>query len=162
MNQSALQNHYEISECENGYTFFTHSGNQYFVFFIEYPLFDDAPYTHVYSVTIERVDEENHNTGVLHELRNTIIYILEMFFRNHQNALISVCDTEGEKQHARNRLFSAWVKCFAPDDVICISTPIHIEENETYAMLLYMRDNIDAVIIEKTFKCIADNNFYYP
>lgn len=161
MNQSALQNHYEFFECENGYTFFTHSGNQYFVFFIEYSLFEDAPYTHVYSVTVERKDEKNHNTGECHELRNTIIHILNLFFQNHQNALISVCDTENEKQRARNRLFSTWVKCFAPDDMMCISTPIYIEEKETYAMLLYMRDNIDAEVIEYTFKFLADNNLYY-
>lgn len=160
MDQYDLPNRYKVEECENGYTFFTHSGNQYYVLFLEYNLFDNAPYTHVYSITIERVDGNDHNTGANHELRNTILYILNCFFQQHQNALISVCDIAGNKQPYRERLFTAWIKCYAPEDMTCISTPFCMEGKETYAMLLYMRDNIDALAIEATFKQLADNNFY--
>lgn len=161
MDQYDLQNRYKVEECENGYTFYTHSGNQYYVLFLEYNLFDDAPYTCVYSVTIERVDENDHNTGEHHELRNTILYIFNCFFQNHQNALISVCDIKGGKHLYRKKLFASWINCYAPEELTCITSTIRMDGKETYAMLLYMRDNIDALAIENTFKQLADYNFYY-
>ena len=153
--------HYNYEPCENGYTFTTDSGNRYIISFIDYStVIPGITCSQIFSFNIDRVDDGNHDNGSENKVRNTILIILRDFFEIYTNAMISVCEMTDGKQEARFRLFSSWEKKFLPSDIKKATASFFVNGIRTFALLYYHANNIDADVLAKGFKALADINFY--
>ena len=95
MTQSTLQNRYEIESFDLGYQFVTETGIIYFITFIEYPTISDFLSTKIYMFNIEHTTPKEHlHHKYDNRVRNTVIFILETFFSNHEDALITIYDEQ--------------------------------------------------------------------
>lgn len=103
MRLSYLQNHYNIEDVKDGYRFITDSGVEYFLTFIEYPVVEDYFATKIFMFNIERATPKVGQSDI--KLMNTILFVLDGFFKNHDDALIAVSDIYDNRQAARKRLF---------------------------------------------------------
>ena len=63
MEQSFLQNHYNLKLVDLGYEFVTEKGVLYLVTFIQYTLFDISPDLKTYSFNIERLNCQKLKEG---------------------------------------------------------------------------------------------------
>lgn len=86
------------------------------------------------------------------KVRDTIICIVKVFFRQNISVLSYICETGDEKQSARNRLFVRWVsKSFSTGDYYFKSAMVVAEGIENYVAILVERNNPDIEIIAKDF-----------
>lgn len=153
-------NHYNYQSCGVGYSFVTDEGNKYIVSFLEYNIFPEARNTKLYMFNIERIDSSVQNHGQNSKVRNTIICILNQFFQNYTNAIVTVCDMTDGRQDARFRLFSQWTNQFLSSDIVCVKASFYVDSIKTHAALYYNVNNIDAAILVKGFSELIDVNFY--
>ena len=160
MTQLNSLSHYSYQQCGGGYSFCTESGNTYLISFVEYNLIPEAKNTRLYMFNIERVDEQNHDNGTEDKVRNTILCILQSFFENYTDAIVTVCDMTDGLQEARYRLFSQWAKQFMPLEIKSVEASFCIDKVRTFATLYYHACNIDAAVLVKGFEDLADINFY--
>lgn len=99
-----LQNHYDVEEIDLGYQFVTQMGVTYFPTFIFYPTVSDFLSTKIYMFDIDRACLADCICGQDDiKMRNTILFIIELFFQKHEDALITICDIIDGKQFARKR-----------------------------------------------------------
>ena len=149
MNQYALQNHYEITEVDKGYTFTTINDEEYFIYFLPTgELFAESGFD-VYSFNIERIKKSNNTKRVPDDLGSTIAYILDLFFKKQQNAIITQCETEDGCQHARARLFERWFNCYSQGIIERISERVEYQKNSFTIFSIYYNpkeSNIDSLI----------------
>ena len=97
-----LQNHYELVESDNGYTFETEHGKIYCLSFLFYPLINNNPDYQVYTFNIEPLNSLNpYKKDIRIEL--TIKYVFQRFFENKVNALVVIYDSCDGRHQARNR-----------------------------------------------------------
>uniref|UniRef100_UPI0025F457A1 DUF6169 family protein n=1 Tax=Prevotella sp. TaxID=59823 RepID=UPI0025F457A1 len=77
------------------------------------------------------------------KVRDTVMCIVDEFFRKNQAALLYICETGDEMQKMRSRLFSFWFSVYAEHDNFLFLPQIVYdeEENENYAALIIRRDN---------------------
>lgn len=93
-----------VTTTEGGaFCFFDTCGNSFMVGFVEdYTIMDSG----VYQFFIK------NQTGVKgssdKKVVETIIAILEEFFKSNESAVLYICDSADGKQSARDRLFSTW------------------------------------------------------
>lgn len=159
MEQSYLQNHYDIVENEYGYQFSTTTGVNYFLTFLSYPTVSDFLSTKIYMFNIER---SNYIDGGQDDIkvRNTIIYVLDHFFSEHENALITICDIVDGKQFARKRLFDSWFQKFNNKRLIKIESECFIDNVPTYVSLMFIQGHYEQANLQKIFQELVEINFY--
>lgn len=77
------------------------------------------------------------------KVRETILAIIEDFFRNNEAALLYICETGDGMQKMRHRLFHFWFSVYAEnDEFLFLPQVVYDEEdNENYAALIIRRDN---------------------
>ena len=77
------------------------------------------------------------------KVRDTVMCIVDEFFRKNQAALLYICETGDGMQKMRSRLFSFWFSVYAEHDIFLFLPQIVYdeEENENYAALIIRRDN---------------------
>ena len=159
MRRSYLQNHYSISETEEGYQFVTDKGVVYLISFIKYPLPDDNQEFSFYSFNIDRCSAKRGQDDV--RVRNTIAFLIDSFFRKHNDALMCVTDCSDSRQTVRHRLFSSWFNELNDGSLKRIEGMIHIDDVNVFVSLFYKLDNIESNNIISTFQRLMDNNLYY-
>lgn len=81
-------------------------------------------------------------------------------FDSHNDALITICDTADGKQAARKRLFDSWFNKYNNDFLIKLDTLVDLEDETTFASLLFTSDNINAEELIHNFKELSKANFY--
>lgn len=107
---------YNLTHTAQGlYSFTTDSGIVYTAFFIACPLKDKDDNKHIaYSFGFERkgkFDSEKFNQPYDVKIKNTIIYIIEEFFKkNGEKALLYLCYPEDKYARHRSIIFSRWHK----------------------------------------------------
>lgn len=77
------------------------------------------------------------------KVRETILAIVEEFFRVNEAALLYICETGDGMQRMRNRLFHFWFGIYGAREeyVFLPQTVTDDEGNENYAALIIRRDN---------------------
>lgn len=106
----------------------------------------------VYAFNIERAVKGRETTEDKYMIRNTVAYVLEMFFRDIDNAILSTCDVDDGKQMGRKRLFDSWYKQLAPDEIQMIDAKVDSGVGMTWATMYYHRDNMFRSLIESAFR----------
>lgn len=160
MELSYLQNHYDVTENENGYQFATTAGVDYFLTFFSYPTVSDFLSTNVYMFNIERSPIVNTSGQDDVKVRNTIIHVLELFFQEHEDALITICDVVDGKQFARKRLFDSWYQKFNNNRLIKLESECWIDNVPTFVSLLFSQGHYNKENLQKAFQELIDINFY--
>jgi len=159
--QSTLQNRYEIESFDLGYQFVTETGIIYFITFIEYPTISDFLSTKIYMFNIEHTTPKEHiHYKYDNRVRNTVIFILETFFSNHEDALITIYDFSDGRQLCRKRLFDSWFKLFNNGKLCKLEAKCLIDEQLTYTSLLYNKKHYDDKYLKEEFQELIDANFY--
>lgn len=159
MPQSDLQNHYEVSENEYGYQFTTSAGVLYYLTFIAYPPISDFLATGLYMFNIERAVSGRlgqHDDRV----RNTVLYVLDLFFQAHEDALITICDISDNKQAARKRLFDSWFRQFNDHRLIRLDEECLIDDVPTSVSLFFSVSHPNRLNLYREFRQLAAINFY--
>ena len=159
MKQSYLQNRYDVIENVQGYQLTTITGVDYFLTFFSYPTVSDFLSTNVYMFNIERSTFLNGGQDDV-KVRNTIIYVLDLFFQEHEDALITICDVMDGKQFARKRLFDFWFRKFNDDRLIKLESECKIDDVPTFVSLLFPKGHYNLENLHKAFQELIEINFY--
>lgn len=138
------QSPYKVETLGSGYVFTTNSNVQYSVHFTEeFSMGDCETYQFMFSkLTKEHTSFDNN-------IRNTLITIINEFFRVNQNVLLYICDTSDNREASRSRLFIHWFKQFAKEGAFEFrSANTTIEGEGFYAAIIVKNDNpkLDAIL----------------
>ena len=131
------------------YQFFTDGGVHYSVGFME----DDILLSqNSYQLIIANIN--NHKSPRDHKVRDTIIAIVDEFFRNNNSRLLYICETGDSKQSMRSRLFEYWFSTYNRKALFTmISSSIVDEEGVVnFATIILRNDNpnLSEIIAEFT------------
>ena len=131
------------------YQFFTDGGVHYSVGFME----DDILLSqNSHQLIIANIN--NHKSPRDHKVRDTIIAIVDEFFRNNNSALLYICETGDSKQSMRSRLFEYWFSTYNRKALFTmISSSIVDEEGVVnFATIILRNDNpnLSEIIAEFT------------
>ena len=85
----------------------------------------------------------NHKSPRDHKVRDTIIAIVDEFFRNNNSTLLYICETGDSKQSMRSRLFEYWFSTYNRKALFTmISSSIVDEEGVVnFATIILRNDN---------------------
>ena len=131
------------------YQFFTDGGVHYSVGFME----DDILLSqNSYQLIIANIN--NHKSRRDHKVRDTIIAIVDEFFRNNNSTLLYISETGDSKQSMRSRLFEYWFSTYNRKALFTmISSSIVDEEGVVnFATTILRNDNpnLSEIIAEFT------------
>ena len=131
------------------YQFFTDGGVHYSVGFME----DDILLSqNSYQLIIANIN--NHKSPRDHKVRDTIIAIVDEFFRNNNSTLLYICENGDSKQSMRSRLFEYWFSTYNRKALFTmISSSIVDEEGVVnFATIILRNDNpnLSEIIAEFT------------
>lgn len=130
------------------YQFFTDGGVHYSVGFME----DDILLSrNSYQLIIANIN--NHKSPRDRKVRDTIIAIVDEFFRNNNSTLLYICETGDSRQSMRNRLFEYWFSTYNRKALFTmISSSIVDEEGVVnFATIILRNDNPDLTEIIAEF-----------
>lgn len=96
---------------------------------------NDKAYQFVIANTNQKKSPRDKN------LRDTVIAIIEEFFRKNNSTILILYSTDDNKQRARCRLFEYWFETFPSNDLFIMRTSSVIDE--------YGIKNIASVILRK-------------
>lgn len=97
----------EPTDKDGFYQFFTDGGVHYSIGFME----DDVLLTReAYQLIIANLN--NHKSPRDRKVRDTIVAIVDEFFRNNNATLLYLCETGDNKQSMRSRLFEYWFSTY--------------------------------------------------
>ena len=131
------------------YQFFTDGGVHYSVGFME----DDILLSqNSHQLIIANIN--NHKSPRDHKVRDTIIAIVDEFFRNNNSTLLYISETGDSKQSMRSRLFEYWFSTYNRKALFTmISSSIVDEEGVVnFATIILRNDNpnLSEIIAEFT------------
>ena len=140
------------------YVFTTDAGIVYHAYFIDFSMY--APhFEEVYMFNIEpEVDTTNAPLDV--RISHTIVRILSLFFANHQNSMIMVCDSVDGRERKRNMLFDRWYRHYATSDITKYDASAETEDYMLYVSLFVHKDNARKSEIVSAFYELVRNNMY--
>lgn len=144
-----MLHHYDVDEVGPlHYIFTTIGGSIYDLSFINVGEYDSLP---VYAFNIDRKEAE-HCNGSDNMVRNTVAYVLHLFFENIDNAILSTCDIDDGKHNARYRLFKRWFNDLNDGNFTFLESQVNTGYGKTWAMLYYHKDSILVSLIKKYFE----------
>ena len=128
---------YEVISSGGGLWFVTENGIQYSVHFTEeFSLGGCETYQFMFSKLTTQ------HTAFDKKIRQTLIVIIEEFFRANHNVLLYICDTSDNREAFRNRLFANWFKKFAESGAYEFRSANTLVEGEGfYAAIIVERKN---------------------
>lgn len=139
----------EIAGEDGFYQFFTDGGVHYSVGFME----DDILLSqNSYQLIIANIN--NHKSPRDRKVRDTIIVIVDEFFRNNNSTLLYICEIGDSRQSMRSRLFEYWFSTYKRKALFTmISSSIVDEEGVVnFATIILRNDNpnLSEIIAEFT------------
>lgn len=140
------------------YVFTTDAGAVYHAYFIDFSMY--APqFQEVYMFNIE---PEGDTTNLPRDIRisHTIVSILSLFFANHQNSMIMVCDSIDGREYKRNMLFERWYRHYSTADIAKYDASAETEDYMLYVSLFVHKDNTRKAEIVSAFYELVRNNMY--
>ena len=143
-----LQSSYEVwTESNDTYFFETDYGVKYMIFFG-----DDAPIwkSGAYTFDIQNTNQKSSPNDP--KVKETIISIVEEFFRNNDDILLYICETGDNKQAMRNRLFVRWFNEYSfQKNFILRTASVKDGDQENFAAIIVQRNHPDLESIIATF-----------
>ena len=143
-----LQSPYEVWTVSNDTYFFeTDYGVKYMIFFG-----DDAPIwkSGAYTFDIQNTNQKSSPNDP--KVKETIISIVEEFFRNNDDILLYICETGDNKQAMRNRLFVRWFNEYSfQKNFILRTASVKDGDQENFAAIIVQRNHPDLESIIATF-----------
>lgn len=142
------QSPYEVwSESECDYFFATDYGVIYKISFG-----DDAPIWKSGAYTFD-IQNTNHKTSPNDiKVKQTIVCIVEEFFRINNDILLYICETGDDKQAIRNRLFIRWFNEYSfQQNYILRAAEVKDGKQLNFAAIIVRRDHPDLESILQTF-----------
>ena len=126
-----IQSPYEVSYAPNGdFVFSTNLGIHYLISFeSETPMGGCDTFQFV----IQKLDQQRspHDAKV----EQAILAILNVFFEEHLDVLLYMCDDSDGREANRNRLFLAWFKKHAAPERFTIRTASAIVEGKGFTII---------------------------
>lgn len=140
----------EFTEEEGFYQFYTDRGVHYSVGFME----DDILLSHnSYQLIIANIN--NHKSPRDWKVRDTIVSIVDEFFRCNNSTLLYICETGDNKQSMRSRLFEYWFSTYNRNRkalfTMLSSSVIDEEGIVNFATIILRNDNPDLLEIIAEF-----------
>ena len=152
--QHILQNSpYDITLSETGFIFLTDNGIHYRVSFDEEDMVLGGCKT--YQFILQNVEHARapHDP----KIEETVLAIINEFFRSNQHVLLYVCDTSDGKEGGRNRLFLRWFERHATPDRFTICTAnAHVEGEMVYIAIIVDNSNPNLQAITDDFNETAE------
>lgn len=130
---------YSFQKFIDFYDFTTENGIDYRVKFADGAfLFVDFPsHLTVYEVAISPIRLGRYTTPPQDpRAEATFIKIFKDFLSEHQNSIVYVCDTNDNKQAARNRKFDMWYNKNKSEDIEKYDNTFIVGDTEIYASLI--------------------------
>lgn len=129
---------YQITIAEDGgYDFVTSQGIHYAIYFDH-----DQPLggCETFQFIIQKVEHQHSSHDP--KVEQTILTIVDQFFRENLNVLLYICDDSDGREAKRNRLFLSWFNKFAEPGrfTICTASTI-IEGHGFYAAIIVENRN---------------------
>lgn len=137
---------YTVELFQGGFSFITDAGVQYSVHFTEeFAIGGCDTYQFMFSkLTKDHVAFDNH-------IKQTLIVIIEEFFRHNHDVLLYICDTSDNKEAFRNRLFARWFRQFAEKSSFEFRSANSVIEGQGfYAAIIVEKENpkLQAIIAD--------------
>jgi Family of unknown function (DUF6169) len=130
---------YNFLEKENDYRFETDKGIFYSVSFNDgsFYFINLPPYIPVFEMSIKVVSLGKYMTPP-RDLRveATIVAIFRLFFAEHENSVVYICDNLDEKQAARHRKFGTWFNRNTNKELEKYDSHFVVDTQEIYASLI--------------------------
>ena len=103
------------------------------------------------------VNENNTPSPNDFKLRETILYIIENFFKANPEILLYLCETGDGKQTSRNRLFVRWFKEYAKKYLYYFDT-VEIEADgiKNFAAIIVQKANPNLNEIVRVFNHVVN------
>ena len=111
----------------------------------------------VYSFSIDIL--KGHPKKSDKRIKETVLYVIELFFEDVENVAIYVCDSLDERQIARSRKFDMWFNTYNNNEIIkenCIGS---IDGDITYSSLIIHKRNYQLECITKAFKDLNEYDY---
>ena len=129
---------YDITLSEEGFIFHTDSGIHYRVSFDEEDIVLGGCRT--YQLILQKVERAHapHDP----KIEETVLAIINEFFRSNQHVLLYVCDTSDGREGSRNRLFLRWFEHHSAHGRFTICTAnATIEDEMVYIAIIVDNNN---------------------
>jgi hypothetical protein len=108
-----------------------------------------------YQIILQNVE----NTRAPHDpkIEQTVLAIIDEFFRSNQHVLLYICDTSDGKESGRNRLFLRWFERHATPGRFTICTAnAKVEDEMVYIAIIVDNNNPSLKAITDDFNETAD------
>ena len=135
---------YKFTNQGNDYRFDTDKGLFYSVKFTDGAFyFANLPaYIPIFEVSISTVSLGDYLSAPKDQrIEATIVEIFRIFFLEHENSIIYICDNLDEKQAARHRKFDMWFRRHTGEELEKYDTHFLVESMEIYASLILHVNN---------------------
>ncbi len=89
------------------------------------------------------INNQSHRPSPLdYKLRETILLLIEAFFKANPDILLYICETGDGKQAMRSRLFIRWFNTYSHRDAYILETAVVMEgETKNFAALIVQKSN---------------------
>lgn len=155
--QCRFQPRYDVICQSDGltYTFQTDNGSTYKLEFVHFDVFAEVPTDSVYAFNIDRIVRSRQPDDSI-RIRNTVAYVISIFFRQIDNAIITSCEVDDGMQRGRKRLFDRWFNQMNDGNILTLSAQQQTGLGLTDATLYYHRENIFRPVLEREFREYID------
>ena len=130
---------YSFNQQGNDYRFDTDKGIFYSILFSDGSFYfaDLPPHIPVFEISIATVSLGDHISPPRDpRVEATIVEIFRLFFSDHENSIVYICDNLDQKQAARHRKFDIWFRSHAGKELEKYDTHFLVETVEIYASLI--------------------------
>ncbi len=151
--QFKFQPRYDVVCQSDGltYLFRTDNGSTYKLEFIPFDIFAGVPSDSVYAFNIDRLVRSRQPDDTV-RIRNTVAYVISIFFRQIDNAIITSCEVDDGMQRGRKRLFDRWFNQMNDGSIMTMTAQQKTGLGLTDATLYYHCNNIYRRSLEQEFR----------
>lgn len=142
---------YEVVPTDDGLDFHTDFGVHYRISFTE-----EAPIGNcdTYQFMLRKV--QNVHSKHDPKVEQTVLAIIDEFFRSNLNVLMYICDTSDGREAKRSRLFLMWFKKYAGDRFVIHSAQAQIEDEILFISFIIEQRNPYMAAVEAQLAAEAE------
>ena len=119
------------------FSFTTSQGKKYEIGFIQDLMISDEGVYQFFITT-----EDQFKTVSDSKIRQTVLVVIEEFFKNEGAVLDYICATEDHRQASRDRMFHQWYSSSLKKELYHLrSMSVEIDETEYFASVIMRNDN---------------------
>ncbi len=119
------------------FTFITEQGKKYEIGFIQDLMISDEGVYQFFITT-----EDKFKTALDRRIQQTVLVVLDEFFKNEGVVLDYICATEDHRQASRDRLFRQWFETSMGKEQYCLrSMSIDVDGVDYFASVIMRNDN---------------------